>query len=107
MSCTIQLISESTSQQTYMVSQLWQALERDTSDRQPLTQIATWCIGEYGDLLLYQQPQDDETSVKVTEDDVIEVYQRLLWSQQNTVVTKQYTLLSLTKLSTRFRKGTE
>lgn len=64
-SCTIQLISESTSQQTYIVAQLWQALERDTSDRQPLTQIATWCIGEYGDLLLYHQPEDDENSVQV------------------------------------------
>ncbi|KAL0272211.1 UNVERIFIED_CONTAM: hypothetical protein PYX00_005275 [Menopon gallinae] len=107
-SCTIQLISESVSQQTYMVRQLWQALERDTSDRQPLTQIATWCIGEYGDLLLYNQSQsEDDNPIQVTEDDVIEVYQRLLWSQQNTVITKQYTLLSLTKLSTRFRKGTE
>lgn len=46
-------------------------------------------------------------SLQVTEDDVIDVYQKLLWSQQNTVTTKQYTLLSLTKLSTRFRKGTE
>lgn len=44
---------------------------------------------------------------QLTEDEVIELYQRLLWSQQNTVVTKQYTLLSLTKLSTRFQKGNE
>lgn len=35
------------------------------------------------------------------------MYQRLLWNPQNTVVTKQYTLLSLTKLSTRFQKGHE
>ena len=65
-SCTIQLISESTAHQTYMVGQLWQALERDTADRQPLTQIATWCIGEYGDLLLYSQPGgDEEKSINV------------------------------------------
>ncbi|EEB10075.1 conserved hypothetical protein [Pediculus humanus corporis] len=107
-SCTIQLISESTAHQTYMVGQLWQALERDTADRQPLTQIATWCIGEYGDLLLYSQPGgDEEKSINVTEDDIIDVYQKLLWSQQNTVTTKQYTLLSLTKLSTRFQKATD
>lgn len=43
----------------------------------------------------------------MTEDEVIDVYQRLLWNPQNTVVTKQYTLLSLTKLSTRFQKGHE
>lgn len=60
-SCTIQLISESTSQQAYMVQQLWTALEQDTADRQPLTQVATWCIGEYGDMLLYSP----ESTLKV------------------------------------------
>lgn len=52
-SSTIQLVSTTPSQQGYIVGQLWQALEADTSDRQPLTQVATWCIGEFGDLLLY------------------------------------------------------
>ncbi|XP_049816900.1 AP-1 complex subunit gamma-1 isoform X3 [Schistocerca nitens] len=106
-SCTIQLISESTSQQGYMVEQVWRALERDTQDRQPLIQVATWCIGEYGDQLLYGPPTTEENTVKVTEDEVIAVYQKLLWSTQNTIVTKQYTLLSLMKLSTRFQNGVE
>ncbi|XP_017752884.1 PREDICTED: AP-1 complex subunit gamma-1 isoform X4 [Eufriesea mexicana] len=106
--CTIQLISETQSQQSYAVSALWKALEKDTSDKQPLAQVATWCIGEYGDLLLYGPPSEDiDTPVNLTEDEVIDVYQRLLWNPQNTVVTKQYTLLSLTKLSTRFQKGNE
>lgn len=52
-SSTIQLISETPAQQAYISQQLWQALEQDTADRQPLTQVATWCIGEYGDALLY------------------------------------------------------
>ncbi|XP_069685392.1 AP-1 complex subunit gamma-1 isoform X2 [Periplaneta americana] len=106
-SCTIQLISESTSQQGYIVEQLWRALERDTMDRQPLTQVATWCIGEYGDLLLYGPSASEDNPIRVTEEDVICVYQRLLWSTQNTIVTKQYTLLSLTKLSTRFQSGND
>ncbi|XP_061938968.1 AP-1 complex subunit gamma-1 isoform X2 [Apis cerana] len=106
--CTIQLISETQSQQSYAVSALWRALEKDTSDKQPLAQVATWCIGEYGDLLLYGPPLEDiDTPINLTEDEVIDVYQRLLWNPQNTVVTKQYTLLSLTKLSTRFQKGNE
>ena len=57
--CTIQLISEAQAQQGYAVSALWRALERDTFDKQPLAQVATWCIGEYGDLLLYGPPIDD------------------------------------------------
>lgn len=101
-SSTLQLISETTAQQEYIVQQLWLALERDTADRQPLTQVATWCIGEYGDLLLY----GTESSVKVSEGDVIQVYQRLLWSPQNSVITKQYALMSVTKLSTRFQSDT-
>lgn len=106
--CTIQLISETQAQQGFAVSALWKALEKDTSDKQPLAQVATWCIGEYGDLLLYGPPiEDADVPINLTEDEVIDVYQRLLWSPQNTVVTKQYTLLSLTKLSTRFQKGNE
>lgn len=51
-SSTIQLISESVNQQSYIVYELWSALQKDTADRQPLTQVATWVIGEFGDLLL-------------------------------------------------------
>lgn len=51
-SSTIQLISESVTQQSYIVYELWNALQKDTADRQPLTQVATWVIGEFGDLLL-------------------------------------------------------
>ncbi|XP_011332253.1 AP-1 complex subunit gamma-1 isoform X4 [Ooceraea biroi] len=106
--CTIQLISETQPQQGFAVGALWRALEKDTSDKQPLAQVATWCIGEYGDMLLYGPPSEDaETPIDLTEDEIIDVYQRLLWNPQNTVVTKQYTLLSLTKLSTRFQKGHE
>jgi len=65
--CTIQLISETQPQQNYAVSALWHALEKDTSDKQPLAQVATWCIGEYGDLLLYSPPSEDvETPINVS-----------------------------------------
>lgn len=64
--CTIQLISETQIQQNYAVGALWQALEKDTADKQPLAQVATWCIGEYGDLLLYGPPLEDaETPINV------------------------------------------
>lgn len=102
--CMIQLISESTSQQAYITLQLWKALKDDTMDKQPLTQVATWAIGEFGDLLLTASIEDVDIT-RPTEDEVIEVYQRLLWSPQNSSTTKQYTLLSLTKLSTRFNNS--
>lgn len=65
--CTIQLISETQAQQSYAVSALWRALEKDTSDKQPLAQVATWCIGEYGDLLLYSPPSEEaQTPINVS-----------------------------------------
>ncbi|KAJ8964494.1 hypothetical protein NQ314_004781 [Rhamnusium bicolor] len=99
---TIQLISESTSQQAYMTFQLYRALAEDYQNRQPLTEVAVWAIGEYGDQLLQAAIEDDHNVLPPTEDEVIDVYQKLLWSPQNTVTTKQYALMSLTKLSTRF-----
>lgn len=71
-------------------------------DKQPLTQVAVWAIGEYGDQLLQASLDDDSGFTPPSEDEVIELYQKLLWSPQNTTVTKQYALMSLTKLSTRF-----
>lgn len=50
-------------QQSYIVHQLWDALQKDTADRQPLTQVATWVIGEFGDLLL----DNSEAPLKVVE----------------------------------------
>lgn len=42
-----------------------------------------------------------------SEDEIIEFYQKLLWSTQVSITTKQYTLVSLIKLSTRLRSGQE
>lgn len=42
-----------------------------------------------------------------TEQEVIDLYHKLLWSTQVTTTTKQYTLVSLIKLSTRLRSGQE
>lgn len=55
MSSTIQLVSESGAQHGgYMASKLWVELEKDTNDKQPLIQVSTWTIGEFGDMLLQQ-----------------------------------------------------
>ncbi|CAI6345181.1 unnamed protein product [Macrosiphum euphorbiae] len=100
-SSTIQLVSESGAQHGgYMASKLWVELEKDTSDKQPLIQVSTWTIGEFGDMLLQQS---DEHAVTVNEEDILRVYHKLMWSPQNNIITKQYTLNSLMKLSTRIK----
>lgn len=104
-SSTIQLISSSSSSdQGYITGQLWDALQisPNVEDKQPLLQVALWAIGEYGDMFVY----GDQNSGTVPSDlEIIEFYQKLLWSTQVSITTKQYILVSLIKLSTRLRTG--
>ncbi|KAJ6638465.1 AP-1 complex subunit gamma-1, partial [Pseudolycoriella hygida] len=105
-SSTIQLISSSPAdEQGYITSRLWQSLQvpNNCEDKQPLLQVAIWAIGEYGDLFMYEERSDDGD--KPTEQDIIDMYQKLLWSTQASTISKQYILVSLAKLSTRLRIG--
>ncbi|XP_071534439.1 AP-1 complex subunit gamma-1 isoform X2 [Panulirus ornatus] len=95
-SSTIQLISETRSEQAYAVGELWRHLSVAQLEFQPVIQVATWCIGEFGDLLLSGQ-----ADVTVVESELIEVYQKILWSSQCSITTKEYALTSLMKLSAR------
>ncbi|KAB7499765.1 AP-1 complex subunit gamma-1, partial [Armadillidium nasatum] len=92
---TIQLICEAQSEQAYTVKELWKHLSIANLDLQPLVQVATWCIGEYGDLLLNSE------EVKVSEKELIRVYHQILWSSQCSMITKEYALTSFMKLSSR------
>lgn len=61
-SSTIQLISSSPSiEQNYVTTKLWDSLQvpNNSEDKQPLLQVAVWCMGEYGDLLLYGEYKSD------------------------------------------------
>lgn len=50
---TIQIISNSPSnEQANVTVKLWESIQ-DNFENQPLLQVAIWCIGEYGDLLLF------------------------------------------------------
>ncbi len=67
--------------------------------------VACWCIGEYGKYLLDGISVDGET-LTVSEEEVIELYHKILFACHISVATKQYGLMSLTKLSTRFPNAT-
>merc|ERR1719312_309381 len=99
---TIQLISESTEYQRYAVHLSWRTLQgtEHCSEYQPLTQVCCWCLGEYGTSL--KEACSELDSDPVSESEVVAWYQTIIWSANISVVTKQYALMSLTKLSTRF-----
>ena len=106
---TIQLVSSSEPElQSYVVHESWNSIRGEAhniSEKQPMTQVACWCIGEYGKYLLDGSSSGGGSGV-VSEDEVIDVYQKILFAHHTSIVTKQYGLMSLTKLSTRFPNAT-
>jgi len=115
---TIQLVSENAELQPYVAQESWVALKASSecfSEKQPLTQVCCWCIGEYGTSLfdgcsIKQITDTDEekqptTPVVITEEEAASVYQQILWNNHISVVTKQYALVSVMKLSARFPGG--
>lgn len=84
---------------------------------QPLLQIAFWCVGEFGDLLINGNNNDENFSVKVIfienffkifqihENEVIDVFEQLMPSSLMTISTREYGLTALAKLLTRFDSG--
>ncbi|XP_059836308.1 AP-1 complex subunit gamma-1-like [Hypanus sabinus] len=100
----IQLISNANSLHSYIVQKLYQAIRVDIS-QQPLVQVAVWCIGEYGDLLLSGE-FEDEMPVQITEDEVLDVLEKTLHSSLSALATREYALTAIMKLSTRLQSST-
>ncbi|PIO63121.1 hypothetical protein TELCIR_15295 [Teladorsagia circumcincta] len=98
-SCMIQLISSHSELQHYAAMQLFRAAQLDSTNAQPLLQVAFWTIGEFGDLLL--QPADAD-SAKVEESDVVSVFESVLPSTLTSLSTKCYAVTALAKLATRY-----
>ncbi|KAH0619748.1 hypothetical protein JD844_000694 [Phrynosoma platyrhinos] len=96
----IQLITNSVEMHAYTVQKLYKAILGDYS-QQPLVQVASWCIGEYGDLLVSGQCEEEEP-IQVTEDEVLDVLESVLVSNMSASVTRGYALTAIMKLSTRF-----
>ncbi|XP_028392024.1 AP-1 complex subunit gamma-1-like [Dendronephthya gigantea] len=95
----IHMVASSDSLQAYAVQQLFSAVQDDIS-QQSLVQVSAWCTGEYGELIF--KDIDEEESLNVTEDDVIDILEGMLASNSLNQVSKEYALNALMKLSTRF-----
>ncbi|XP_017326855.1 AP-1 complex subunit gamma-like 2 [Ictalurus punctatus] len=95
----VQLIATATKLHCYTVHKLYRALISDIS-QQSLVQVACWCIGEYGDLLLKGECEDIEP-MQVTEDDVLDALETVLQSHMSASATRGFALTAIMKLSTR------
>ncbi|XP_025076007.1 AP-1 complex subunit gamma-1-like isoform X3 [Pomacea canaliculata] len=97
---TIQLIAETTSLHGYSVQQLFRAMQQDYT-QQPLVQVASWCVGEYGDQL-FSTTIEDEEPLQISESDVVDLLEKVVGTANSSVVTKEYAITALMKLSARF-----
>ncbi|KAM3850207.1 AP-1 complex subunit gamma-like 2 [Diretmus argenteus] len=95
----IQLITTASELHCYTVHKLYGALVTDIT-QQSLVQVACWCIGEYGDLLLTGECEETEP-VQVTEDDVLDALETVLQSHMSSPATRGFALTATMKLSTR------
>ncbi|KAM4809108.1 AP-1 complex subunit gamma-like 2 isoform 1-T1 [Rhinophrynus dorsalis] len=97
----IHLINGASELHEYIVHRLYKAVREDIT-QQPLVQVASWCIGEYGEFLM-SGSCEEENSAQVTEDDVLDVLEGVLQSHISMPSTRAYTLTAIMKLSTRFK----
>ncbi|KAJ0044298.1 hypothetical protein NL108_003337, partial [Boleophthalmus pectinirostris] len=101
----IQLITTASELHCYTVHKLYKALLQDIS-QQPLVQVACWCIGEYGDLLLKGDCQEIEP-VQVNENDVLDALETVLQSHMSSPATRGFALTATMKLSTRITENVD
>lgn len=67
-----------------------------------------WCIGEFGDLLVSAPvPIKKKDPVTVTEDDVINLLEKVLRNVVTEIKSKEFILTALMKLTTRFQTEIE
>ncbi|CAF2401217.1 unnamed protein product [Rotaria sp. Silwood2] len=102
-SSLIGIISSSPDLHGYTAYQLYKILRNDIT-QQPLVQVASWTLGEFGDLFVsgqYEQLNDGE-NFQVTENEIVDILERVLNWSISTVVTREYAINALMKLSTRF-----
>jgi AP-1 complex subunit gamma-1 len=102
-SSLIGIISSSPDLHGYTAKQLYKMIRHDIT-QQPLVQVASWTLGEFGDLFIngqYQQTDDDE-SIQVTETEIVNILEKILNWSISTVITREYAINALMKLSTRF-----
>lgn len=104
---TIVFITQSEGLHAYAVHKLYRAFLKDTSQI-GLVNVAIWCIGEYGELLLRPCPDgSDGTFDAVSDSDVVASLERVTRLHNADATTKGLLINSLMKLTTRFSAASQ
>uniref|UniRef100_A0A183A0A3 Adaptin_N domain-containing protein n=1 Tax=Echinostoma caproni TaxID=27848 RepID=A0A183A0A3_9TREM len=100
-SSLVQLVAQNSDLHGYATFHLYNAL-CEAMTQQPLVQVASWSIGEYGDLLVSGSRDPESVKPPPTESEVIHVLRSALVHPMTSVPSKQMVLNALVKLTTRF-----
>lgn len=103
----IHLLSDSEKLHAYAVHSLYTAARLpENLAQQPLIQVVSWCLGEYGDALSVGQNDADACVDPVSGDQILDFLEEILESSLSSMVSKSYAINAIMKLSTRLQ-GTE
>lgn len=102
LSSFIRLVATTPDLQQYVVQKLYTSLRKDIT-QESLTLAAAWCIGEFGEALLRGGNYEEEELVQaVHEDEIVDLFSRILNSSYATQIATEYIITALMKLTTRF-----
>lgn len=99
-STLLNLIASSSELHSYAVQKMFLSISNDYQ-QQRLVQVASWTIGEFGDLLVSSTTTTTQ-EISVSEKDVLDLLEKIIKSPTTTAITKEYILTALMKLSSRF-----
>lgn len=63
--------------------------------------MAVWSIGEYGEMLFVDM--EDDIKPDIEEHDVVKLLETVLFSPHSNIVTKEFAINAVMKLSIRFK----
>ena len=103
------LITNANTLQPYTVRALYVALRDHVQlGHASLITISCWCMGEYGEFLLTgHQLLEDEMAIAVTEQDIVDLLERVLQLMSYDVTAKEYGLTALMKLAPKLPSETQ
>lgn len=93
------LISNSSDAQQNTIKKFYELIKDDITN-QPLVQVATWSLGEYGGLF-------DLSYANISEENIIDILEKILNYNAGTLITREYALNALMKLSVRLTNHSE
>jgi len=95
----VSLISSNEDIQLYAVQKLFSATKKEPT-KTPLVYVGVWSMGEFGDILV-----SGNQDLQVTEDDILNLFTKIMKHPLTNITTKEYSINALAKLSTKFSQS--